>query len=75
MLRYIAAYEDTAADRLELRITELLDVAVSLPHIGRPGRVAGTRELIAHPNYIIVYEFDELILRVLRVLHARQNYP
>lgn len=45
-----------------------------LAHMGRPGRVAGTRELIEAP-YIIVYEVhedrDELV--VLAILHGAQN--
>ena len=75
LLRYIAERDERAADRLEQRITEALDVAKNMPFIARPGRVAGTREMVVHPNYILVYEFDDSILRVLRVLHARQQYP
>jgi toxin ParE1/3/4 len=75
LLRYIASRDERAADRLELRITESLDLARNTPFMGRPGRVAGTRELVVHPNYVVIYEFDDLILRVLRVLHARQQYP
>lgn len=43
--------------------------------MGRPGRILSTREMVAHPNYIIVYEIgvDEII--ILAVIHARQQYP
>ena len=44
------------------------------PFIHRPGRVAGTREAIVHPNYIVVYRVAETI-DVLAVIHARQRYP
>ncbi|HEY0622208.1 type II toxin-antitoxin system mRNA interferase toxin, RelE/StbE family [Sphingomonas sp.] len=40
-----------------------------------PGRLADTRELIVHPNYILVYRVFEDRVRILRLLHARQLYP
>lgn len=44
------------------------------PLIHRPGRIAGTREAVVHPNYILVYRVTNII-EVLAVLHARQQYP
>ncbi len=46
-----------------------------MPRIGRPGRVAGTRELVVTGTPILVaYEVDEEV-RVLRVLHGRMQWP
>jgi len=45
------------------------------PYLFRPGRVPGTREIVAHPNYIVVYRVALTCIEVLRVLHARQQYP
>ncbi|NMM13759.1 MAG: type II toxin-antitoxin system RelE/ParE family toxin [Rhodoferax sp.] len=28
-----------------------------------------------HPNYIVVYRVERDVIDVLRVLHARQQYP
>ncbi|AOY94607.1 stab protein [Cupriavidus sp. USMAA2-4] len=41
----------------------------------RPGRVAGTRELVAHENYLVILEENEMTVTALAVLHARQRYP
>jgi plasmid stabilization system protein ParE len=47
----------------------------SHPFMYRPGRVAGTREAVVHPNYILVYRVGEELIEILAVLHARQQYP
>lgn len=45
------------------------------PYLFRPGRVPGTREVVAHPNYVVVYQVTETQVEVLAVLHTRQDYP
>ncbi len=47
------------------------------PELGRPGRVPGIRELVAHPNTIVFYRvLDEArTVQVLRVKHAAQQMP
>jgi plasmid stabilization system protein ParE len=41
----------------------------------RPGLVAGTVELVAHPNYIVILEEDATTITALNVVHARKKYP
>ena len=41
----------------------------------RAGRVAGTHELVAHENYVVIVEEDAEAVIVLNVVHARQQYP
>lgn len=45
------------------------------PYAYREGRIAGTREAIVHPHYILVYRMDLDAIRVVNVLHASQRYP
>jgi len=37
--------------------------------------VAGTREAVVHPNYILIYRVLDDRVEVVNVVHARQQYP
>ena len=41
----------------------------------RRGRVKGSSELVAHPNYIVILEEDEATVTVLNVVHSRRQWP
>lgn len=71
---YISDRNADAADRLGIAIRHAAERLPEHPYMHRPGRVAGTREAIVHPNYILVYRVAENI-DILAVLHARQQYP
>jgi addiction module RelE/StbE family toxin len=45
------------------------------PQLGRLGRVVGTRELVAHQNYILIYDANIDAVRILRVLHVAKQWP
>jgi addiction module RelE/StbE family toxin len=74
-LTYIAAQNPTAAERLAVEISRKLDLLVQFPEMGRKGRVARTRELVVHPNYLVIYAVRARTIDVIRFLHARQPYP
>ncbi|MBR8156843.1 type II toxin-antitoxin system RelE/ParE family toxin [Burkholderia cenocepacia] len=77
IMEYLAEDDPLAA----LELDELLEErAAALPahaELYRQGRVAGTRELAVAPNYVLVYRLRpaEGIVEILRVLHARRQWP
>jgi toxin ParE1/3/4 len=75
ILFYIALRDPVAARRLHKLIANAILPAAEHPYLFRSGRVPGTREIVAHPNYIVVYRVGNDVIDVLRVLHSRQQYP
>ena len=76
IIDYIAADNPLAAieqgDEIERQVTALLDNR----HLGRPGRVKGTRELVVvHTPYIVAYRVGKGCIQVLRVLHGARMWP
>lgn len=45
------------------------------PRAYRVGRIPGTREMVVHPNYLVIYREDADGVIILRVLHAAQRWP
>ena len=72
---YISDDNPDAAQRLKDEIEDKASRLLDRPKLHRPGRVAGTREMIIRPNYILVYAEDERAVVVLRVLHAARQWP
>jgi toxin ParE1/3/4 len=73
---YIEADSPRAAARIDDQIEAQVDRLIKLPEIGRPGRLAGTRELVIQRTpYIAAYVIEDDIVRVLRVLHGAQQWP
>lgn len=73
---WIAKDNPRAATNIVRRIRDRIArlATPGLSHMGRPGLVSGTRELIEAP-YIVVYSVDETRdqLTVLAVIHGAQN--
>lgn len=69
-----ASNPEAAADLDELLETKAEPLAKHTA-LGRPGRLPGTRELVVHRNYILVYDVAGDVIRILRVLHARRQWP
>lgn len=72
---YIVQHAPAAALALDELFSEKASLLIDHPNLGRTGRVPGTRELVAHRNYILVYDLSGDAVRVLRLLHAARQWP
>ncbi|MEN9375738.1 MAG: hypothetical protein RL710_895 [Pseudomonadota bacterium] len=72
---YIAHDNPLAAINLWLDIDDQVSRLSDPNFPRRRGRVAGTLELVVHPNYVVILEQSFDTVTALEVLHAAMKYP
>ncbi len=76
ILAYIAADNPQAARAVLGRIRERILELRTHPHLGRPGRLPGTRELVVPATpYVVPYQVQDSVVQVLRVYHGARRWP
>jgi len=65
---------NAAADMDEMFVKAAQQLS-SFPLSGRTGRVQGTRELLVHPSYFIVYDLTQDMVRILAIIHTARQWP
>jgi plasmid stabilization system protein ParE len=71
------AQDDAAAARLVVqRVMGAVATLAEQPGLGRPGRVAGTRELVVEKTrYVVPYRVRGQTVVILRVFHPSRRLP
>lgn len=73
---YIGLDSPAAAASVVSAIAEAVDSLAKYPAIGRPGRVAGTRELVVSGTpYIVPYRVRAGSVEILRIFHGARKWP
>ena len=73
---YVARDNPAAAERVVTLVLDLVETLTTHPHIGRPGRAPGTRELvIGDTPYIAPYRVRGDDVEILAVLHGARRWP
>ena len=73
---FVARDNPGAADRIVVRIVDAVERLSDHPHLGRSGRIAGTRELvIPETPYIVPYRVVDDDVQILAVIHGARRWP
>jgi len=75
IIRYIGADNPGAAERLKTRLETVVLPLSQYPEMYRKSdRLPDCREIVAHPNYIVLYRVSRDCVEVMRIVHARRVY-
>ncbi len=76
ILRYFSEIQEKdVGQNLINRLFSAVEILARFPNSGRPGQVAGTRELVIPDQpYLLVYKVTDRV-EIARVLHSRQKWP
>ncbi|MCX4160954.1 MULTISPECIES: type II toxin-antitoxin system RelE/ParE family toxin [Paraburkholderia] len=72
---YIAADNPAAAARMDELFSDAAAQLEYFPELGRWGRIDGTRELIPHESYLLVYEIEGDTVWMLALVHTSRQWP
>lgn len=75
IVEYIAQDNLQAALDMDSLLRDTADRLILFPEKGKPGRIPGTRELIVHKNYILVYVTTPETVQIVTVLHSARQWP
>jgi len=70
----IAADNPLAAARMDELFSDAAAELADFPRLGRTGKISGTRELIPHESYRLVYEVEDETVWVLALVHTARQW-
>jgi addiction module RelE/StbE family toxin len=75
IMNYICQDNPDAAIALDEVFELKAEQAGQQPMLYRKGIILGTHEIVATPNYVMVYVVLAETVEIMRILHARQQWP
>jgi toxin ParE1/3/4 len=76
IVQHIRKDNPSAAMRIAEEILKTSKQLRSFPNLGRPGRLEGTRELVAAGlPFVVVYRVKQDAIEIARILHGAQQWP
>lgn len=72
---YIAVDSPRAAVKMDELFSKAASRLADHPQLGRTGRIPGTRELIPHKSYCMVYAIEQETVWLLALVHTARQWP
>ena len=72
---YISLDNPMAAIRMDEFFSKAAASLADQPMLGHTGKILGTRELIPHENYRLVYEVVDQTVWILALVHVARLWP
>ncbi len=75
IIDYISQDNPLAAIRMDEFFAEAAGRLAEYPQLGKTGLIPGTRELIPHESYRLVYEVQDNTVWILALVHTARMWP
>lgn len=72
---YLVTENPQAAIAMDERFSEAAARLATHPMLGHQGKISGTRELIPHEHYRLVYEIEDDAAWILALAHTARLWP
>ncbi|MEN9559831.1 MAG: hypothetical protein RLZZ502_1042 [Pseudomonadota bacterium] len=70
---FIAQDSPTQAINFVAELKDKISLLRRFPHMGKDGRINGTRELTLHEKYYVVYRVRQGAVEIIRLRHVAQK--
>jgi addiction module RelE/StbE family toxin len=72
---YIVVQNPSSAVLMDELFSHAVARLSEYPRLGKAGQIPGTRELIPHENYRLVYEIEAETVWILALVHTSKQWP
>lgn len=72
---FITTDNPHAAARMDQLFGDAAAGLADFPMLGHPGKIPGTRELVPHESYRLVYEINGETVWIQAVVHTARQWP
>ncbi|WP_343732069.1 type II toxin-antitoxin system RelE/ParE family toxin [Duganella sp.] len=71
----VAVANPASADKRLDQITAKVELLAAYPELGHLGTKPGTRELVVHVHYLVIYRVQRDGVHLLRIKHSARKRP